>query len=181
VRTCQQLRRAGRDTQQPAACDAPHSTLSAAAIDTATEQTRAEQTGTLQHQLDRSIGEFDEKLLREQQRVKAATPTGGQASGNSSGQPAMAGSGSDTAMEDAGESQAGQDVTAGQETTSSGKPRSDGSRGKPGGYSTPADIPDGSDDDVVARQIREAAEQETDPELRKKLWEEYRRYKAGIR
>jgi hypothetical protein len=32
----------------------------------------------------------------------------------------------------------------------------------------------------VARQIREAAEKETDPILKKKLWEEYRRYKAGI-
>jgi len=32
-------------------------------------------------------------------------------------------------------------------------------------------------DDIVARQIREAAEQETDPELKKKLWEEYYNYK----
>ena len=41
----------------------------------------------------------------------------------------------------------------------------------------PPDIPSGHDDDIVARQIREAAENETDPELRKKLWEEYRNYK----
>ncbi len=41
----------------------------------------------------------------------------------------------------------------------------------------PSDIPDGSDDDVVARQLREAAIKETDPELRDKLWEEYRKYK----
>ena len=34
-------------------------------------------------------------------------------------------------------------------------------------------------DDVVARQIREAAESETDPELKEKLWAEYRKYKAG--
>jgi hypothetical protein len=44
---------------------------------------------------------------------------------------------------------------------------------------TPEDIPDGQDDDIVARQIREAAEQETDPELREKLWEEYRKYKQS--
>jgi hypothetical protein len=43
----------------------------------------------------------------------------------------------------------------------------------------PADIPDGRDDDIVARQIREAAMKETDPELRAALWEEYRRYKKG--
>ncbi|MFZ1834317.1 MAG: hypothetical protein WAU27_15980, partial [Pseudomonadales bacterium] len=40
----------------------------------------------------------------------------------------------------------------------------------------PPDIRDGSDDDVVARQIREAAMKEKDPELRAKLWDEYRKY-----
>jgi len=29
----------------------------------------------------------------------------------------------------------------------------------------------------VARQLREAAENEPDPELRERLWEEYRAYK----
>ena len=42
------------------------------------------------------------------------------------------------------------------------------------------DQPDARDDDVVARQIREAAMAETDPELREQLWEEYRRYKSGL-
>jgi hypothetical protein len=36
-------------------------------------------------------------------------------------------------------------------------------------------------DDIVARQLREAAEKETDPELKKKLWEEYYKYKEGTR
>jgi hypothetical protein len=43
----------------------------------------------------------------------------------------------------------------------------------------PPDIPDGSDDDVIARQLREAAMNEEDPELREKLWDEYRNYKAS--
>ena len=38
------------------------------------------------------------------------------------------------------------------------------------------DIPDAKDDDVVARQLREAALAEKDPELREALWEELRRY-----
>jgi len=38
-----------------------------------------------------------------------------------------------------------------------------------------------ADDDIVARQLREAAEKETDPELKKKLWEEYRKYKETNR
>jgi len=43
----------------------------------------------------------------------------------------------------------------------------------------PPNIPPGDDDDIVARQLREAAEQETDPALREKLWEEYRAYKLN--
>jgi hypothetical protein len=35
------------------------------------------------------------------------------------------------------------------------------------------------DDDIVARQLREAAEKETDPELKEKLWKEYEAYKKG--
>ena len=40
-------------------------------------------------------------------------------------------------------------------------------------------VPDARDDDIIARQLREAAMQEEDEELREKLWEEYRRYKKG--
>jgi hypothetical protein len=47
--------------------------------------------------------------------------------------------------------------------------------------SVPPDIPDGKDDDIVARQLREAAETEQDPELRAKLWDEYRKYKNRTR
>jgi hypothetical protein len=43
----------------------------------------------------------------------------------------------------------------------------------------PEDVADAKDDDVVARQLREAAMAEPDPVLREKLWEEYRRYKEG--
>jgi hypothetical protein len=44
-------------------------------------------------------------------------------------------------------------------------------------FSPPTDLPSGNDDDVVARQIREAAMKEVDPTLREKLWQEYRKYK----
>ena len=46
-------------------------------------------------------------------------------------------------------------------------------------FPPPEDIPSGRDDDVVARQLREAAMTEPDPELREALWEEYRNY-TGI-
>ncbi len=48
-----------------------------------------------------------------------------------------------------------------------------------GAEGVPDDIPDARDDDIIARQLREAAMQEQDPELREKLWEEYRKYKKG--
>jgi hypothetical protein len=35
------------------------------------------------------------------------------------------------------------------------------------------------DDDIVARQLREAAENETDPELKEKLWKEYEEYRRN--
>ena len=47
------------------------------------------------------------------------------------------------------------------------------------GNPVPEDIPDARDDDIIARQLREAAMQEEDPVLKEKLWEEYKRYKRG--
>jgi hypothetical protein len=40
-------------------------------------------------------------------------------------------------------------------------------------------IPDGNDDDIVARRLRKAAEVETDPELKERLWKEYVEYKKN--
>ncbi|MBT8137572.1 MAG: hypothetical protein KJO54_11210 [Gammaproteobacteria bacterium] len=36
------------------------------------------------------------------------------------------------------------------------------------------------DDDIIARQLREAAMAETDPDLREALWQEYRNYKESL-
>ena len=41
---------------------------------------------------------------------------------------------------------------------------------------TPEDIPDLVSEDIVAKQLREAALSEEDPALRERLWEEYRLY-----
>ncbi|NOX52132.1 MAG: hypothetical protein GXP16_16585, partial [Gammaproteobacteria bacterium] len=48
-----------------------------------------------------------------------------------------------------------------------------------GAEGIPDNIPDAKDDDIIARQLREAAMQELDPELQEKLWQEYRKYKKG--
>jgi hypothetical protein len=44
----------------------------------------------------------------------------------------------------------------------------------------PEDIPSPQGDDIVAQQLREVAAAETDPDLRAKLWDEYKKYKAGL-
>lgn len=46
------------------------------------------------------------------------------------------------------------------------------------GERTPDDIPMSLDDDIISKQLREAALAEEDPALRERLWEEYRKYKG---
>ena len=153
--------------------DTPAS-IAPAAIDLAGERTGAEATAALDAELFAGLGEFDEMLLREQERVKAATPRTDAASGGGSG-GGGGGSGSDGGdFDDSGESQS---ASGGEPTYGQGA--GPGSRQASTSSSAPPGTPDGSDDDVVARQLREAAEKETDPELKKKLWEEYRKYKQG--
>ena len=48
-----------------------------------------------------------------------------------------------------------------------------------GARPAPIDVGNGVGDDVIARQLREAAMKERDPELQAKLWDEYRKYKGG--
>ena len=177
-----------------------------AAIDQAREQTPQERVTAHTRDLDAALGEFDELLLREQARVMAATPppsasasASGRASGSGAGgegeeggQGALAGRGA--AGEASGENEtaavgaAGTDAGAVASAAGSGggavPPGRAGSRGggqQRSAQGAPPDMPDGSDDDVVARQLREAAQAEQDPELRARLWDEYRRYKRGTR
>ena len=154
---------------------------SSAGIDIQHETTDGEKTAAMVGQFNDSLGEFDEKLLREQDRVKARKPLS--TSANSAGGGAVGGSDGEAGGESAQDSADGEAEHEGQQSDQQGSDqtatgaRGTSSRGKQS--TAPPDIPDGSDDDVIARQLREAAEKETDPELKKKLWEEYRRYKKG--
>jgi len=112
-------------------------------------------------------------------------PSGGNAPGKGTDPTA-------TGEKSGGQSGDGRQSPAGGGTTPSGAgsmPSADsessgGSQGGMGNEETilndiPADISAAADDDVLARQLREAAMNETDPALREKLWEEYRRYIEG--
>jgi hypothetical protein len=192
---CQAVINSGSSFPEDLPCpvNLPPATKSAD-IATEAEQTNEEQIAALDRMLNSGLGEYDEKLLREQERIKAATPNNN--SDGADGSAAGQGDGSEGDGSE-GEGSEGQGSAAEGRNTG-GTPgdnregeQSDGQRaggtrdsstgsGDTGNDSDqPTDIPDGSDDDVVARQLREAAEKETDPELKAKLWEEYRRYKRG--
>jgi hypothetical protein len=69
--------------------------------------------------------------------------------------------------------------TTGDETGSSASTASTSGGADAGsGYRPPADVGSGSDDDTLAAQLRELAMKETDPVLRERYWEEYRKHKG---
>ncbi len=174
-------------------------------IDLKAEATDAEKTAAMVAQFNVSLGDFDEKLLREQNRVKANRPQTDLADSGGGAEGGENGSEGESAAEGEGDSQGGAEGESGEGSEQgegadgengqqSGEQGSDsqsgngqnqtdnGSQGSSSSgnqSSAPDDIPDGSDDDIIARQLREAAEKETDPELKKKLWDEYKRYKNG--
>jgi len=156
--------------------------------------TRDEQLAVLDGALGRGYEEFDGFILAERARVQresdelGADPSGlyedgGDGSGD--GTFGLAGVISSGAIEGGAGSGGRPEVPGGEGSQSGGSggsvggPQGGEPSGEEGAYPIPDDIPSGRDDDVVARQIREAAMREPDPELRERLWDEYRRY-TGI-
>lgn len=93
------------------------------------------------------------------------------------------GSGSESAGSGAGGSNAGGSSAGGGSGSGGGSgtggPRADGTPGEQ--LETKIEIPEdiaeaAGKEDQVARQIREAAEQEEDPRIREALWDEYRKH-----
>jgi hypothetical protein len=170
--------------------------------------TGAEEVAALDARLSGSLTEFDQLLLEEARKAQARAPAAGssrayaggssaKAGGKGSGQSAENGSGRKAGSKDAGQSEADGSRAGSASTSTDGStdpqgrgagPGSPGGRidgkdaGAPGATAAaPPDVGDGSDDDIVARQIRRAAEAERDPELRERLWDEYRKYKQGTK
>jgi hypothetical protein len=134
--------------------------------------TEAERVAALEQDLDGKLAKFDELMRRaredaERDRINA----GGGNSGARDGQaPPPNGRG------------AGSQAQAGSGRGHNPDLAGSGGKGefKYAGGSVPNDIQNERDDDIVARQLREAATSESDPALREKLWDEYRKYKKGI-
>jgi hypothetical protein len=132
------------------------------------------------------MGTFDERIRKEQEGVakerdsRAGGGADAAAGGSEASGDAAAGSEGgrpgDLKSDRAGTAQPG---GKGEEKGDGGPPRT--SAGTGGTGKAAVERPDGSDDDIVARRLRRAAEQETDPELKEKLWKEYEDYKKSVR
>jgi hypothetical protein len=144
--------------------------------------TAEERRAVLSGRLDKSLGDFD-KTLDEEQRRTAEERDARASSGRSALPEDQDGAGSGGSR-GAREGDLLSERTA-QQGASGGKDAPGGDtqdRGTVagGGGSPDRGIPSGDDDDIVARRLRRAAEQETDPELKEKLWKEYADYKRNV-
>jgi len=134
-----------------------------------------EAVAELDSKLAGELSTFDQQMSEEMRRLAEdaeaaeeaeATSAGGSSAGGSSAGSGAGAEGSSGGNRDSGGNSGGEVGGSGGGTTESGR--------------VPPDVGDGSDDDIVARQLRQAAMEEDDPELRAKLWDEYRRYKASL-
>ena len=155
-------------------------------------RTDAERVAELDRELDGRMGAFDGMLLEERAQILAAGETGDDVGGEDDPYGGGAGGEENEGSGSAGDFGAGGEdgdgapplLTRGGAGGGGGIPDAKGG-GRTGDYEqvamggpVPQDIPNADGDDVVARQLREAAMRETDPVLREKLWNEYRKYKG---
>ena len=133
--------------------------------------TTAERVAVLDRQLEASTGVFD-AIIREEQRQQRSSrreqSSQSQSSGGSGTESSSGGRNPYEASDEGGYGSVGGGIGG----------RSGGAPENPAVYEAPDDIPSGNDDDIVARQLREAAMREADPEVREALWNEYRKYKG---
>ncbi len=137
-------------------------------------ETESERTARLYNDFEYALLMFDRCLEVATDNVQSSA-SGGGGGGAAGGEAANEDSSESSESEAENESQSGE--SAAQPNTPRGALQPD--EGGPV-FTTPPpeDLGDGNDDDVVARQLREAAMAEPDPVVREKLWDEYRKYKG---
>ncbi|MCH8959710.1 MAG: hypothetical protein IH835_09710, partial [Proteobacteria bacterium] len=162
---------------------------SGAVVIIAGAQSSSDRVAVLDTRLSGSLTIFDGIILASQgSKMGSSVGAGGgfgepgqeTGIGDASGQPGFEGEGPMIA----GSGQTAGDAAEGRDQTSLARGKDTGPGGRQSGGDAllnppPEGVPDGSDDDIVARQLREAAENESDPELRDKLWDEYLAYKKA--
>jgi hypothetical protein len=164
---------------------------SGSAIPVDRAQTSDERRAALDKRLKDSLGAFDVQLRKEQERIarerdarQAAVTTVAAVDGGAQPAPNESGDAPENTAEPSHKTSASHRSATDSRSARGGDLKSDKSAGGANGNASgngavAEEIPDGNDDDVVARRLRKAAEQETDPELKDKLWKEYVEYKKN--
>ncbi len=187
---------------QKAADRSAHTDNTGAMVDPAIpEEQVVDEVAALDRQLDRSLAEFDEMLLKELDLIRSKSSermrdlaeeaaaaakrlrdegieidTDFEEESGASEQGSTKKQKADKTDPDASETGKGTISENGEDNTELSA-RDKSREGAEGSEHHPRNRFDPKDDDIVARQLREAAEEETDPELKKKLWKEYEQYK----
>ena len=124
-------------------------------------------------ELQQVLSDLDGNIIEQRSILRGRNDVAENAGNPNNGEIGPAEAGADTTS--AAPKRSSQTSTRQSQPKISNRPAPPGKRGS----KVPENIPDARDDDIIARQLREAAMQEEDEELREKLWEEYRRYKKG--
>jgi hypothetical protein len=169
------------------------------------EQTR-DQVTELDRQLSASLNEFDAMLLKEMESIETESAAKMRDLAQEAAEAAKRlkekgvdlgtaeSESSDDRSEQSEQGEKGQPGEAGEKDASSKEKGTPAEQGDEDDAAVSSDRAKGEgqgptgdrgsryskeDDDIVARQLREAAENETDPELKEKLWKEYEEYKKN--
>ena len=171
-----------RASPAPSATGAPNAEqtkVSSAASAPAPAQTADERRATLDKQLDASLGDLDSQLKREQERIARERDARG-AGGTNESLAELGGDAASSADENAGAAVPGEESRPRSRSGDLRSDRANAASSAPGNNGAAARaVPDGNDDDIIARRLRRAFEQETDPELKEKLWKEYIEYRQN--
>ncbi len=156
------------------------------------EEQTVDEVAALDRELNQSLAKFDDRLLKEMDSIRAGSAKKLQDLAQEAADAAkrLRDKGVDvdtSATKSSGETDAQKKGSeSGREVETTGGAADTETTARDGSH-TGSTGPTGKDrhrtgyedDDIVARQLREAAENETDPELKEKLWKEYEQYKKG--
>jgi hypothetical protein len=156
------------------------------------EEQTVDEVAALDKAFNESLAQFDDKLLKEMDAIRAGSTKKLQDLAQEAAEAAkrLRDKGVDV---DTSGVKSSEETDAKKETSQSGREsetkggatdtetasRDDSGKGGRGASADDRHRTDYEDDDIVARQLREAAENETDPELKEKLWQEYEEYKKN--
>ena len=148
------------------------------------EEQTTDAVAALDRQLNASLNEFDAKLLKEMDDIRdeSADKMRGLAQEAAEAAKRLREKGMDVNTSGSESSETSEETQTQTEQGTEGSKTASTETSRPGGAGSSSEKQGragSEDDDIVARQLREAAENETDPELKAKLWKEYDEYKKN--